>query len=268
MKLPKHWPEYLMEMVELAIFMIVAAVFISLFEYPSSPVHRAIPDPLLRRVCVAVVMGSTAISIVYSPFGQRSGAHINPAVTLAFLRLGKISVQDSIFYILAQFIGAVLGVFLASCVLPVSHPSIHYLVTAPGAMGVAVAFLGEFTVSFLLMMLVLVCSNSVRFAKWTGVFVGVLVASCVILEAPLSGTSMNPARSFGPAMVAPDWAFLWIYFLAPIPAMLLAAELYVKADCKVHCAKLHHHNHCRCIFHCNFGEFIEAERNLAQRTGA
>src|SRR5262245_30626804 len=84
--LRKHWPEYLLEGLELGLFMISACVFVVLLEYPGSPVHQALPDPTLRRVLIGLAMGLTAISIIYSPFGQRSGAHFNPSVTLTFLR--------------------------------------------------------------------------------------------------------------------------------------------------------------------------------------
>ena len=89
--LRRHWPEYLMEAAELGLFMISAGVFVSLLEHPASPVRQAIADPVLRRVLIGLAMGLTAISIVYSPLGQRSGAHFNPAVTLTFFRLGKVA---------------------------------------------------------------------------------------------------------------------------------------------------------------------------------
>jgi aquaporin Z len=88
--LKQHWPEYLMEAGELGIFMVSACTFGVLLEYPGSRVHQALPDPLLRRVLMGMAMGLTAISIIYSRFGKRSGAHFNPSVTLTFWRLGKV----------------------------------------------------------------------------------------------------------------------------------------------------------------------------------
>src|SRR5229473_2753635 len=105
-----HWPEYLMEAAGLGIFMISASVFTILFEYPDSPVHQAMPSDFLRRALIGLAMGITAIGIIYSPWGKRSGAHLNPAVTLSFLRLGKIQPWDAAYYITAQFLGGLAGV--------------------------------------------------------------------------------------------------------------------------------------------------------------
>jgi Major intrinsic protein len=87
--LRRHWPEYVMEGIELGLYMIAACAFVVLLQYPTSPVHQAFPDPALRRVLIGVALGMTAIGIIYSPLGQRSGAHFNPAVTLTFFRLAK-----------------------------------------------------------------------------------------------------------------------------------------------------------------------------------
>jgi aquaporin Z len=104
-----HWPEYLMEFGSLAIFMISACFFGALLQYPGSPVHELLPLPLVRRVVMGIAMGTTAIAIVYSPWGKQSGAHLNPSVTLTFYRLGKICTWDAIFYTVFQFIGASWG---------------------------------------------------------------------------------------------------------------------------------------------------------------
>jgi aquaporin Z len=103
--LSRHWPEYLMEAAGLGIFMVSAGLFGTLLEYPQSPVHQAIADDGLRRMLMGVAMGLTAVAIIYSPWGQQSGAHLNPAVTLTFLRLGKIARADALFYITAQCLG-------------------------------------------------------------------------------------------------------------------------------------------------------------------
>ena len=90
MALKKHWPEYLMEATELGLFMFSACAFTILLFHPSSPIAQAIHDGVLRRLLMGTAMGSTAIAIIFSPLGQRSGAHFNPAVTWTFFRLGKI----------------------------------------------------------------------------------------------------------------------------------------------------------------------------------
>ena len=152
-----HWPEYLMEGAELGLYMISACAFVVLLQYPTSPVHRAIPDSALRRILIGSAMGMTAIGIIYSPLGQRSGAHFNPAVTLTFFRLGKVEFWDAAFYGTAQFIGGLLGVVLSALVLGelVAHPSVRYAATVPGMAGVGVALLAEAVISFLQMSVIL-----------------------------------------------------------------------------------------------------------------
>jgi aquaporin Z len=245
----KHWPEYAMEAALLGIFMMSACVFTVLLEHPASVVHTALPDPLLRRLVIGMAMGATAIALIYSPWGKQSGAHFNPSVTLTFLRLGKIAPRDALAYVVAQCLGAIAGVQLAKLVLgmSVADPAVSFAVTVPGPDGPAVAFGAELAISFLLMSAVLITSNS-SYARFTGLFCGLLVANYITFEAPLSGMSMNPARTLGSAVAARVWTAWWIYFTAPPLGMLLAAEIYRAVRGAVGCAKLHHHNDKRCIF--------------------
>jgi len=254
--LRRHWPEYLMEAAGLGLFMVSACLFATLLEHPGSPARQALPAPLLRRFLMGLAMGLTAIGIIYSPWGKQSGAHINPAVTLTFLRLGKVRPWDGLFYVIAQFTGGVAGIVVSAVVLwPwIADPSVNYVATVPGAGGTVLAFLAEVLISFGLMSAVLIASNTDRLARFTGLFAGILVATYITLEAPLSGMSMNPARTFGSALPGQVWTALWIYFTAPPLGMLLAAEAYrrVKGAHAVLCAKLHHHNDKRCIFRCGY----------------
>lgn len=251
-----HWPEYLMEALELGLFMIAACAFGVLLFHPASPVTQFIPNEVARRALMGVAMGSTAIGIIFSPLGRRSGAHFNPAVTLTYLRLGKIESWDAAFYILFQFVGGIAGVLVASLVLSnwIAHQSVNYVATVPGSSGPWSAFIAELWISFILMSVILTVSNTKRLARWTGLFAGALVATYISIESPISGMSMNPARTFGSAFGAHLWTSLWIYFTAPPLGMLLAAEVYqkVRAGRAVACAKLHHYNNQRCIFRCNF----------------
>jgi aquaporin Z len=247
-----------MEAAGLGIFMISAAMFTALLEHPASPIRQAIADPLLRRFMIGVAMGLTAIGIIYSPWGKQSGAHINPAVTFTFFRLGKIKPWDAFFYVVAQFVGGLVGLLLVVRVLreAIAHSAVNYIVTIPGSGGVGIAFLAELLISFGLMMMVLFASNHQRLARFTGLFAGILVATYITFEAPLSGMSMNPARTFASALPAQVWTAFWIYFTAPTIGMLLAAETYVRLKAKgtdaVICAKLHHHNNKHCIFRCGY----------------
>ncbi|MBW4614450.1 MAG: aquaporin [Desmonostoc vinosum HA7617-LM4] len=245
-----------MEAAGLGIFMISAAVVTTLLEYPTSPIRQAISDPLLRRFIIGVAMGLTAICIVYSPWGKQSGAHINPVVTFTFFRLGKIKAWDAFFYILAQFLGGLIGLILTLVVFKnaITDPSVNYVVTIPGTGGVSVAFLAELVISFGVMLMILFVSNTPKLAPFTGIFAGVLIATYITIEAPLSGMSMNPARTLASAIPSQNWTAIWVYFTAPLLGMLLAAEVYVrlKGQRAVRCAKLHHHNNKRCIFRCGY----------------
>jgi aquaporin Z len=124
------------------------------------------------------------------------------------------------------------------------------VVTVPGEPGEAVAFLAESGITFLLMLTILLVSNAKKLARYTGLFAGLLVAAYITFEAPLSGMSMNPARTFASALVGETWAGLWIYFTAPPLGMLTAAQTYLalRGAANVFCAKLHHQNDKRCIF--------------------
>jgi len=250
--LKRHWPEYLIEAAGLGLFMISAFGFGTLLEHPASPVHQALPSALLRRFLMGLAMGITAVSIVYSPWGKQSGAHINPSMTLTFYRLGKVAKWDVVFYMAAQFIGGLAGALLAASLLSawVAHPAVNYVVTAPGNAGIGVAFIAEVAITFILMTVILQASNNPRLHKLTGLCAGVLVAIYITLEAPISGMSMNPARTFASAFPAHHWVAVWIYFTAPLIGMLAAAEVYlrVRGAHSIMCAKLHHENPKRCIF--------------------
>src|SRR5258706_8527244 len=254
--LKAHWPEYLMEASELCLFMISACAFTVLLYHPASLVAQAIQNELMRRILMGVAMGTTAVALIFSPLGKRSGAHFNPSVTLTFFRLGKIKAWDAVFYVLFQFAGGIAGVAIASLVLGmlVSHKSVNYAATVPGPKGPTTAFAAELTITFILMTVILAVSDTKQLGRWTGLFAGALVAIYISIESPLSGMSMNPARTFGSAFGAHQFTSLWIYFTAPPIGMLLAAEAYkrIKGSGTIACAKLHHYNNTRCIFRCNF----------------
>jgi len=245
-----------MEAAGLGLFMISAAVVTSLLEYPYSPLYKLLPDPVIRRVLIGIAMGLTAIGIIYSPLGKRSGAHLNPAVTVTFFRLGKVQGLDALFYVLAQFVGGLLGLLIAAIAIgmAIEYPTVNYVVTVPGFGGAGIAFVAETGISFWLMFVILIISNQTRLNTWTGLFAGALVAIYISVESPLSGMSMNPARSFASALPANLWTDFWVYLTAPLLGMLLAAECYIRflGDHRVLCAKLHHRNNARCIFRCNF----------------
>jgi len=246
-----HWPEYLIEAALLAAFMVSACVSGVLYGFPGSPVRQAVSSGYLRNLLGGLSMGLTAFFVVYSPWGKQSGAHINPSVTLTFFRLGKIRFWDALFYMAAQSVGAVLGVLLVAQFLPkeISYPTVRYVVTIPGPWGPWAAFMAEFIMAAGMMSAVLYFSNS-RLSRYTGFVVSLLVTVYITAEAPISGMSINPGRSFGSALPSGIWNDFWIYLTAPLLGMLTAAELYLwrKGRHSVKCCKLHHDNGKRCIF--------------------
>lgn len=263
MRLRRHWPEYLAEATGLGLFMIAASLCASVLEHPASPVRQAIDEPLVRRLLMGLAMGTTAIALIYSPLGARSGAHMNPATSVTFWRLGRLHGVDAGAYVAAQVLGAIGGMIISRELFRawIAAPEVYYVATLPGPWGSPAAFVAEAIITFVLMTTVLHVSNHPRLSRYTGLCAGLLVAIYITFEAPISGMSLNPARSFGPALLAGELDTLWIYVVAPPLGMLLAAELYVRTRGlgAVFCAKLHHAADVRCIFHCRFhdrGRFV------------
>ena len=249
-----RWPEYLSEAAALALFMLSASLAATALEHYESPLQMLVPDPLARRALMGAAMGLTAAGIIYSPLGARSGAHMNPSVTLAFVRLGKVARADAGFYILFQFAGGLAGMLAAHGVLGelLAEPAVDFVLTRPGSAGELVAAAGELTISFAMMSVLLRVAANPRTERLTGVAAGVLVFAWITFEGPLSGMSMNPARTLGPALLAGSFEGLWLYFVAPPLGMLLAADLYRRRARSLHpCAKLNHSPSVRCIF-CGF----------------
>jgi aquaporin Z len=250
-----HWREYVIEAGCLGIFMLSAVACAVALQHPDSPLAGWNAHSAVARAPMGIAMGLTAVALIYSPAGRRSGAHMNPAVTLTYFRLGKLTGFDAAAYIGAQFAGGALGMCLASILFRpfAADASVNYVATMPGAAGTASAFAAEAAISFVLMLTVLITSNSRRVAPLTGLAAGALVATFITFEAPLSGMSMNPARSSASALFA-GGANLWIYFTAPPLGMLAAAELFLRTHGSARCAKLHHGRSGPCIFHCGYME--------------
>ena len=257
-RLAAHWPEYAIEATCLAVFMMSAAGMSTLLQHPSSPIAGWSKSLFLQRIPMGLAMGLTNVALIYSPLGARSGAHMNPAVTLTFLRLRKIAPLDAVGYVLAQFVGGLGGVAIATWALAglLAHPAVKYVATVPGGSGPIVAFAAEMTISFLLMLAVLGMSNTPQLARFTGFGASLLVATYIVVESPLSGMSMNPARTLGSNIFASMLSTLWIYFIAPPGGMLLAGEWYSRrhGHTRIRCAKLHHSESARCIFYCGYKE--------------
>lgn len=261
-RLRAHWPEYLIEAWALGMFMVSAGVVTVLVEHPDFGIAERVGSADVRRGLIGLAMGLTAVALIYSPWGRRSGAHMNPAVTLTFWRLGRIQNADAGFYVVAQTAGGLLGVLLVLACFGerFSAAPVSYVATQP-VRGAGVAFVLEFVISCGLMLTVLVFSSRARLAPYTGLAAGALVALYIALEAPYSGMSMNPARSLASALPAGLYGDLWIYFLAPSLGMLSAAALHGALAVPVApCAKLVHARGQRCI-HCGYAPLPSFSEN-------
>jgi aquaporin Z len=250
-----------MEAALLGCFMLVACTAAVLLNHPASQLHQAIDSAPLRRLLSGLAMGLTAVTIFRSPWGRRSGAHINPAVTWTYYLLGKVKRLDAMAYVVFQFLGGIAGVGLAEFVIgyPLRHMQVSFAVTRPLPEGELTAFAAEFAISALLMLTVLAASNHPALAKATPFFAASLVAAFITFESPLSGMSMNPARSLSSAVFAGEWDSLWIYFTAPPLGMMAAAGIYVavRSVRRVYCAKIDHPHFEPCIFRCRHGELYD-----------
>ena len=162
---------------------------------------------LLVGVCVAL--------IAVSPLGRLSGAHINPAVTLGFWIVRMIALRDLVGYIGAQLAGAVVGGYLfrwtwGDIALSVAGGVTHPSVSIPAALAL------EAGMTALLMAMILLFVSRPRLARWTPLMLVPLLALLVWQGSPYTGTSLNPARSEGPAIAFGDLADLWLYFVGPL----------------------------------------------------
>jgi|TARA_B110000211_G_scaffold99658_1_gene116044 aquaporin Z len=172
----------------------------------------------VTHVGVAITFGLIVMGMIYA-FGDISGAHMNPAVTIGFAYAKKFPWKEVPAYVLAQLIGA----FLASGILLYLFPESQTLgATLPG-LSVLKVFILEIILSFFLMVVIINVSTG---SKEIGVVAGIAIGSVVLLEAmfagPITGASMNPARSIAPAVVSGNIADLWIYIFAPIIGCVLA----------------------------------------------
>ena len=171
---------------------------------------------------IALAFAFVVIAMVYA-LGHVSGAHINPAVTIAFWSARRFPARDVIPYVVAQCAGAAAA---AATLRAILGPVGHLGATLP-AIPIGAAFVIEWLLSFVLMLVIMAVATDDRVAPgFAPLAVGLTVGFCALTGGPLTGASMNPARSFGPAVAGGFWAAHWLYWLAPITGMVAAAHLY------------------------------------------
>ena len=247
-----HWFEYGAELLGTA-FLLFAGVSAIVFDFGTgSQLAVILPDRSARLLITGLLFAGSGSLVAISPLGKLSGAHINPCVTLAFWAHGKMRSFDLFGYVLGQFLGAVIGTSLLALVWRGQAASVNYGMTIPGAgFPLWVVFLAEMSLTCLLVFSIFLFVSSHRLMRWTPLMVWILVAMMVWLEAPISGTSLNPARSFGPALIAGIWHNQWLYYVAPPLGALVAVgvfRLLVVGTRDVLTGKLFHVPHYRSVF--------------------
>ena len=240
--------EYAAEFAGTTLLLLVALSAVCADFAVGSPVVTAIPNPDLRRLLTGIIAAGTATAIVYSPLGRRSGGHLNPAVTLAFLRLGKITGRSAAIYIAVQVAGALTAAAIVLAIWRNWATNVKIGATVPHAGGPFAALAAEAAATFLLVSLILNFVDRPRVMRFTAAAAGVLLAFFVLVEAPVSGTSLNPARSLGPAIVGGDYSGLWVYLIGPPLGALAAVFAYRRRRSTVACGKLYHSDAVACRF--------------------
>jgi len=245
--LRRHWPEYAIEGGFLGLFILGAGVVSAWLQAAGGF------DQPLRRLLAGVLPGLLLMAMIYSPWGRRSGSHMNPAITLAYLRLGKVGRWDGVFYILAQFAGALAAVLLlrAGALLPPAAPSASLAATVARS-HTWVAYATQFVLSATAMLLILFTSNHASWFRWTGVVYGLLMMLVVACIPPLASVGMNAARLLAVDLSGDAGLLGWLNLLPPLLGMQLAIEVYrlFTGRSQVLCAKLAHNTRGRCIFRC------------------
>ena len=247
-----HWPEYGAELLGTA-FLVFAGVSAVVFVFGTgSPLAQILPDTSTRRLIAGLLFAGCGALVAISPLGKLSGGHINPVVSLAFWMQGKMHHFDMGGYMLGQLLGAILGSLLLVLVWREHAASVGYGTTVPGAgYPLWIVFLAEVSLTFVLVLSIFLFVSSHRLMRWTPLMVWILVAVMVWLEAPISGTSLNPARSFGPALVSWTWQYHWLYWVAPpLGALLAVGAFRILAIGKrdVLTGKMFHVPHYRSVF--------------------
>jgi aquaporin Z len=234
------------EFVGTALLISVGLSIVILDFSPDSHVVALLPSAGLRRLLTGFLFGTTGGIIALSPVGKISGAHINPVVTAAFWLRKKMSAGHALGYILAQFTGAIAGA-VPLLLWGRTGEGVHYGATLPGAQYTYwEAALGEMATTFALIVLLFLFLGHKPIRKFTPLLFPFLYAAMVYLEAPLSGTSTNPARSLGPEVISWEFRTWWVYWVGPALGMLLGLGIYKYTWLKrleIEVAKLYHFEH-------------------------
>jgi aquaporin Z len=234
------WQVFVSELVGTAVLVLVGLSLVIFMFGDGSPVEGVLPDEGWRRLITGFLFGTTGALIALSPVGVRSGAHINPVVTLAFRLMGKLDLRTTLGYVVAQLSGAILGA-VPLLAWGAMGRSVAFGATLPGeGYAIETVLLGEVITTFAMVTGLCLLLGFRQTRRFTPAMFPFLYAVMVYAESPISGTSTNPARSLGPAIVSGQWHGWWIYWVGPLIGSIAACLVCSFLAKRITVAKLYH----------------------------
>jgi aquaporin Z len=234
------WQVFSAEFVGTFLLVFVGLSVVILMFGAGSPMVRVVPSEGARRLITGFLFGTTGALIALSPVGKESGAHINPVVTLGFWLMGKLDARIALGYVLAQLTGATVGA-LPLLAWGSMGRSVAFGATLPGnGYTLWTVVTGEVITTFALIAGLCVFLGFRTLRRYTPALFPFLYAVMVYVEAPVSGTSTNPARSLGPAVLSGEWQGWWVYWVGPLIGTFLAILLFSFLAERIEVAKLYH----------------------------
>jgi len=234
------WQILVSELVGTALLVCIGLTIVILMFGTGSPGARAIPDEGWRRLITGFLFGTTGALIALSPVGTESGAHINPVVTFGFWMMGKLKSKTALGYVLAQLAGGIIGA-LPLLLWGAMGGSVAFGATLPGeGYAAGTVLLGEAITTFGLIAGLCIFLGYRPLRPFTPALFPFLYALMVYAESPLSGTSTNPARSLGPAVVSGAWQGWWIYWVGPMIGTLAGVAVFSFLARRIEVAKVYH----------------------------
>jgi aquaporin Z len=234
-----HFAEWGAEFAGTAILVFAALSTLTVMFRPGSAFEDWIPSDSARLLLLGVLFAIFIVAIATSPLGRLSGAHLNPAVTLAFWMTGHVHPHDLLGYWAAQILGGITGALAVRVVWTDTAAGVDYGAISP-AVSPGTAVLIEALMVGLVVGAMFLFLSEVRLTRWTPVAAGVMVALATWLGARRTGTGLNPARTLGPNLVSGDWSDWWVYVVGPLLGALLVALLWRAVPRIILTAKLFH----------------------------
>ncbi|MFD7406743.1 MIP/aquaporin family protein [Streptomyces sp. NPDC059866] len=225
------------EAVATALLLLAMTVLFRLLMHPGAWLHTHLASADARLLTGAVVSGAVVAALIASPLGRLSGSHANPAVTVAMWAVRRLPGRHVPFYLSAQLAGSVLGTMTGRLLLgpALAHPAVnHALLGARPGLPATMVAIGEAIATGVLLVVVIRLARHPGLTDVTPVTMGTLLTALIAVMANITGGSLNPARQFGPWLLAGGAGTLWPYIVGPLAAALfvgaVAAALPAPAD--------------------------------------